>query len=274
MVASKVVLVVLFLITNASAPHRYQLNEEEWKKLLSAVFTGAILSNENGELLVHPLIMNILASNTYDRNVERNIRQDPDYMYFPSLTAAYGMNREGEILGVFFSDSGLHAEVKVIDNIPTHQLYRIGISFSPCSKCVRIFETLHNPRPNIQFSWVYMHPKKSVGFIEIRKLYRQGYQLEPWNTRFVLEYLVTQAPSDELRQALLKTYYSTIDALSDRDTETQRLLMDEHIAYLEEKESEIDDDDDDPPYWHGWTNSKRRDDEDGPNSANGGGYWY
>ena len=69
---------------------------------MHAAFTGAILSDENGELLVHSLVMEILASYSGDRNVERNIRQDPDYIYFPSLTAAYGMNMK-VILWEYFS---------------------------------------------------------------------------------------------------------------------------------------------------------------------------
>ena len=128
MVASRVAVVLVLLVPNTSAPRRYQLTEDEWRKLVSAAFTGAILSDENGELLVHhALVMEILASYSGDRNVERNIRQDPDYIiYFPSLTAAYGMSYESDIVGVFFSGNGLHAEEKVIQNIPLDQLHRIA----------------------------------------------------------------------------------------------------------------------------------------------------
>ena len=278
MVASKVavVLVILvLLVPNTSAPRHYQLTEDEWRKLVSAMFTGTILSDDQGRLLVHPLIMKILASCSGDRNVERNIRQDPNYIYFPSLTASYGINCVGEIVGVFFSGDGLHAEEKVL-NIPLHQLHTIGISFSPCSKCVSMFGALPaRLRPIIQFSWVYKHPKKSyVGRVGIGNLFRQGYNLEQWNTRFLLKYLLNQAPSDGLRRALLQTYHHTKNALFDRDMETRRLVMDEYDMYLqEEDESESDDDED--PSWTGWTNSRRRDDDDdGPDSggaaANGG----
>ena len=254
MVASRVavVLVLVLLVPNTSAPRHYQLTEDEWRKLVSAAFTGAILSDENGELLVHPLVMEILASYSGDRNVERNIRQDPDYIYFPSLTAAYGMNYESDIVGVFFSGNGLHAEEKVIQNIPLDQLHTIGISFSPCSKCVRMFGNLP-ARPSIQFSWVYKHPKDSEGCVGIGNLLWQGYKLEPWNTSFVLDYLLNETPSDGLRQALLQTHSDTKDALFDRDMETQRLVMDEYAMYLQEEDGPDESDDEDgDPYWTDW----------------------
>ena len=162
-------------------------------------------------------------------------------------------------MGVFFSGNRLHAEEKVIQNIILDQLH---ISFSPCSKCVEMFGNFP-ARLSIQFSWVYKHPKGCVG---IGNLLWQGYKLEPWNTSFVLDYLLNQAPSDGLRQALLQARHDTKDALFDRDMETQRLVMDEYEMYFQEgdgpdESDEEEEEEDKDPYWTDWANSRQLDDE-------------
>ena len=57
MVASRVavVLVLVLLVPNTSAPRHYQLTEDEWRKLVSAAFTGAIYSQMRMEncLFIH-----------------------------------------------------------------------------------------------------------------------------------------------------------------------------------------------------------------------------
>ena len=62
------VLVILLLVNKTAAPRQQvlQLTEEESKALLSAVFTGTILSDGHGNLLVDPLIMEILANYSRD----------------------------------------------------------------------------------------------------------------------------------------------------------------------------------------------------------------
>ena len=82
MVASKVAVVLVFLlfVANTSAP--IQLSEKNCKALLSATFTGAILSDGHGNLLVHPLIMEILANySNCKNNIEQRIRNDRNRNY-------------------------------------------------------------------------------------------------------------------------------------------------------------------------------------------------
>ena len=88
-----------------------------------------------------------------------------------------------------------------------------------------------------------------------------------------MDYLLNQAPSDGLRQALLQTRRDTKDALFDRDMETQRLVMDEYEMYFQEgdgpDESDDEDEDNEDPYWTDWANSRQLDDdfEDGLDSG-------
>ena len=44
----------------------HQLGEKEWKKLVSALFTGAKLSDGNGGLLIQGELLEILANHTND----------------------------------------------------------------------------------------------------------------------------------------------------------------------------------------------------------------
>ena len=214
MVASKVavVLVILLLVTNTSAPRhdRYQITEKNCKALLSALFTGAILSDGHGNLLVDPLIMEILANySNCKKKMEQRIRADRErtYSYRPKLTAAYATNNHGEIMGVNFS-GGLDAEQKLLQNFLNllDKLSKMGISFSSCKQCVDKFQELvpHARHIVIQIASVYTPYRAGI-----RRLVQLGYPLEPWNTTLVLDFLFHQDElSQEIKDALWRTLTS------------------------------------------------------------------
>ena len=83
--------------------------------------------------------------------------------------------------------------------------------------------------------------------VGINRLLQQGYDPESWDTNYIMDYLLEEAPSNELRQALSETLYKTKDALENRDMETQRLVMNDNMYedndeyFLEDDEEDIED---------------------------------
>ena len=53
--------------------------------------------NGKGRLLIQGGILNILADHSSDFGMEKHIKQDPTYRYFPSLTASYAECSDGSI---------------------------------------------------------------------------------------------------------------------------------------------------------------------------------
>ena len=202
------VLIILLLVNKTAAPRQQvlQLTEEDCKALLSAVFTGTVLSDGHGNLLVDPLIMQILEDYSRDQNCLNNVLRDTDrtYIYRPKLTAAYGVNCTGDIVGVYFSDRAGHAEEKLLNNIPLDQLCTIAISFSPCEQCVERFEELVNDARHVvlQFASPY---KYHDGIWRLDEL---GYRMQQLNTGFVLDFLFQQKSLDKrIKDALWRSLH-------------------------------------------------------------------
>ena len=201
------VLVILLLVNKTASPcdQVLQLTKEDCKALLSAVFTGTRLSDGHGNLLVDPLIMRILEDYSRDQNFMNNVLRDKKctYIYRPKLTAAYGVNCNDDIVGVYFSDRAGHAEHKLLNNIPLDQLSTIAISFSPCEQCMDMFEELVNDARHVvlQFASPYKYHDGIWRLVEL------GYRMpEPLNTRFVLDFLFQQnALGKRIKDALWRT---------------------------------------------------------------------
>lgn len=268
-------LVSLLVVVLLLATPTHQLEEREWKKLVSALFTGALLSDGKGRLLIQGGILNILADHSSDFGMEKHIKQDPTYRYFPSLTASYAECSDGSIDHVSFSSGSSHeshAENKVVHQVSSEdQVLGITISFSPCNCCaVKIFKKFHNSdlRPLIYICWVHEFPRSTIDCRYIRRLIRRGFNLKHWKTKQIFEFLLKHAPSPELHDELSEAFKNTSAALSERDDITQGLID------SESESDESDDDDEEEAYWGGWGNSSRYDDdnnEPGAGGATGGG---
>ena len=207
--------VVLLLV----AIPAHQLEEREWKNLVSAFFTGAILSDSNGEFLIQGEILEILANHSSDWLMEKHIQQDPTYRYFPSLTASYVESScDHSIKHASFSGSDSHAEKKIIRNIllkDHHDVHNIVTSFSPCYDCaVTIIDICsYSTSPIIYICWVHEYPRSNISLHYIKHLIRQGFTVKVWETEQLLLYLLQHSPSYELKEELLEAYYSTHDTL-------------------------------------------------------------
>ena len=276
MKVSSLLLVAVLLVTISTA----QLQEEEWNKLVSALFTGVNLLDNHGRLLVEGSIAGILASN--HRNFGKYIKQKyPTNHYFPNLAASYGETFEGGagIKNVFFSSREAHAEVKAILNTPPrHHLQSITINYSPCVKCVgRILDSFGNLPIHLRhFSWVYDYPRTRDNLAAgVCRLVHSGFKIKVWETVRVLRYLLEQAPNPILRRELKEAIAQTASALIERDMKTQEL-----IAVCKKIVELMEDDgvDDVEPYCHGWSNTRRHDDDDdepgvgGATGRGGGAY--
>ena len=277
----KLVCLVVFGLLLVATP-AYLLKTKEWKKLVSAFFTGTKLTDGNGRFLIQGEILNILASNTNDWQIRKHDKRHPIHrQYFPRLTASFGECSDGSIKHVSFSSGKghkSHAENKVVRKISSdnHDVHSIVISFSPCDCCAdKIIERLnvYHPRPIVYICWVHQHPKSSDGFQHIRALIRHGFDVKVWDTKKVLNYLLEHAPSAEVRDKLLEAYESASDAIFKRDMETQRVI---ELITSGSDENDQTDEDDEEAYWYGWNNYSRRHDEDdddnepGPGGATGG----
>ena len=147
MVALKVETLLVFLLLLASNTPA-QLAESEWEKLVCTLFTGAKLSDGNGRLLFDGPILDILASCSNDHYIVNNMKNVANYQYFPSLTASFGVNQDGDIEDVYFSGRGVHAERKLIaHNYSPGELQIVVISYSPCLQCVCEYD--HRPVPEM-----------------------------------------------------------------------------------------------------------------------------
>ena len=190
MPVSKIACCAVVLLLVAIPAH--QLEEREWKKLVSAFFTGAILSDSNGQLLIQEEILEILANHSSDRLMEEHIQQDPTYRYFPSLTASYAESScDRSIKHVSFSGSDSHAEKKIIRNILLMDhcdVHNIVTSFSPCYDCaVRITNFCsYSTRPIIYICWVHGYPRSSISLQYIRYLIKHGFKVKVWETEQLL----------------------------------------------------------------------------------------
>ena len=276
--AAGLIVVVLLLVTISFA----HLEEEEWGKLVSALFTGVDILDNHGRLLVEGTIAGILATN--HKNFGKYVRQKyPTNQYFPNLAASFGETFEGgtNIKSVFFSSQRTHAEEKVIESIPPgHHLHSITTNYSPCGRCVeRILHRFANlpidSRPVIQFPWVYNYPRTSTNLVGICQLAQCGFKIKLWETIKVLQYLIEQAPNPMLRQELKEAIFRTAVALIERDRSTQKLITTcKKIVELSssESDSEEESEDDEEPCCHGWGKSRRdiyNDDDDDKPGAGG-----
>ena len=275
-------LVCLLVVVLLLATPAHQLGEKEWKKLVSALFTGAKLSDGNGGLLIQGELLEILANHTNDWQIKKRIKRYPikrypiHRQYFPRLTASYAECSDGSINHVSFSSGRSHkshAENKVVRKIsPRNHEHGIAISFSPCDCCVdkisdKFGQLSCHSRPVIYICWVHKYPKSNISCRYIRLLIRRGFNVKVWETEQLLYYLLQHAPSPELHDELSEAYENTSAALSERDDITQGLID-------SERESDESDDDEEEAYWGGWGNSSRYDDdnnEPGAGGATGGG---
>ena len=275
---------VLLLVAHAIPAH--QLEEREWKKLVSAFFTGAILSDSNGQLLIQGEILEILSNHSSDWLMEEHIQQDPTYRYFPSLTASYAeSSHDHSIKHVSFSGSDSNAEEKIIRNIllmDHRDVHNIVTSFSPCYDCaVRIINFCsYSTSPIIYICWVHEYPRSNISLHYIKHLIRQGFTVKVWETEQLLLYLFQHYPSSELKEELLEAYYNTSDALSECDNKTQELI--DSVSEPNHK-NQTDEDEQEDAYWYGRGNHSRHhdeDDDDGPGTGGttggtgGGGTCY
>ena len=258
----------------AHAVPAHQLEEREWKKLVSAFFTGAILSDSNGQLLIQGEILEILANHSSDWLMEEHIQQDPTYRYFPSLTASYAeSSHDSSIKHVSFSGSDSHAEKKIIRNIllkDHHDVHNIVTSFSPCYDCaVTIINFCsYSTRPIIYICWVHEYPRSNISLHYIRYLIKHGFKVKVWNTEQLLLYLLQHSPSSELNEELREAYHNTHDALSERDKKTQELI--DSVSEPNHR-NQTDEDEEEYAYWYDWGNHSRHNDEDDDDGPGTGG---
>ena len=190
--------------------------KNDWERLVCAMFTGAILSDGNGGLLVFGEIKGILKK--YHSNPDSLGRTG--YYYFPILTTLHSEYSEGFIIGV---------EAEKYRNIAPEGLRSIGMNYSPRKNSVdKIIATFGSSKPVIHFSWVNGHPKhmhvKEDSLIGISCLLKSGFTLQVWKTKDIMKHLLQQAPSEALKDSLRRAYENTKDALSQRDETTQEII--------------------------------------------------
>ena len=188
-------LVCLLVVVLLLATPAHQLGEKEWKKLVSALFTGAKLSDGNGGLLIQGELLEILANHTNDWQIKKRIKRYPikrypiHRQYFPRLTASYAECSDGSINHVSFSSGRSHAENKVVRKIsPRNHEHGIAISFSPCDCCVdkisdKFGQLSCHSRPVIYICWVHKYPKSNNRCRYIRLLIRRGFNGASGTTR-------------------------------------------------------------------------------------------
>ena len=83
----KLFYLVVFGLLLVATP-AYQLKTKEWKKLVSAFFTGTRLTDGNGRFLIQGEILHVLASNTneYDWQIRKHDKRHHIHrQYFPTV---------------------------------------------------------------------------------------------------------------------------------------------------------------------------------------------
>ena len=235
-----------------SAKQGKKIFKIEWKKLVCSMFTGAVLSDENGELLVEGEIWDILK--TKCQNPENLKLQG--FEYWPTVTYMYQMNDQDEIIPQDFKVKGKmkkvlvlaskaykeHVEQQLIkkDTEQLRLVHSIGLNNSPCTKrCASgIIERYnregeHLKKPVIHFSRVYM--QDDDGMVGVERLIENGFDLKVWDTKKMYEYLREQARSKKLKRELEQAHESTAEALSARDERTKQLIDDARNAARKRK---------------------------------------
>ena len=295
------IIVVLLLPTNTAA----QLAQDEWEKLVCAMFTGAKLSNGNGGLIVQGHIRTILT--TYHSSPDFLIQSN--FKYWPTVTALYQENHQGDIIveqgvTVLASDTCRdHPEQQLVkkDTEYLRSVHSIGLNYSPCiirsctNAIIARYREEEIPKPVIHFCQVHKYDltdKKQNGMKGIKLLIENGFNLKVWETIRMLHYLLEHAPTDELKHELQQAYENATLALFYRDFDTQALIKrarsevrDEQIAkrraatqkgvaamteQLDKTHINQTDDDEEQAYWPGWGNFRRHNDDDDDEPGTGG----
>ena len=201
-----------------------QLNQDEWERLVCAMYTGARVSDRNlGEIRGVLDKYGLPGASMY-------------LMYLPKVTALYQKNNQGVVERVLDSNTCCtHPEQEFIRMPPEYLrlVHRIGISYSPCTLegfgcAYAIVERYSHeeealPKPVIHFSRVYNYKAKNRrdGITGVKHLIANGFDLQVWETERMYEYLRQQAPNDGLGEELRQAYENTAGALTARDEETQ-----------------------------------------------------
>ena len=113
-----------------------------------------------------------------------------------------------------------------------HPVHSIGLNYSPCTipghncamEIVKKYKGT-NDKPEIHFSQVYINKRKQKDEKEgIRLLIQNGFILNVLDTEPIFQYLLKQAPDDELRRQLKRAYESTVGPRFKRDEDTREFL--------------------------------------------------
>ena len=197
-----------------------EVSENDWEKLVCAMFTGAELSDGNLAQEIRGILGKYVIPGAF--------------LYLPKVTALYQENHQGVIVGrVLVSDVVReHVEQQFLKQNTEHlrSVHNIGISYSPCTaRCAKAIVERYKeealPKPVIHFSWVHNYPYKTPdGRDGIEHLIENGFKLQVWETNKMYSYLLQQAPTSVLKEELQQAYENTTVALSKRDMETQKLI--------------------------------------------------
>ena len=169
-------LVCLLVVVLLLATPAHQLGEKEWKKLVSALFTGAKLSDGNGGLLIQGELLEILANHTNDWQIKKRINRYPSTVHCDAYAVALWLVPPDlpSLSACFLESIVYHTEFLVVNRTNFHLPidFQQQFSFIGCLRNLSFLPGTQSGFPSLLFntalSLVRVYIRKARAMSDVR----------------------------------------------------------------------------------------------------------